>query len=106
MRPARAMCPPSRMAWQAIRLVMPSAAWICFRVLPAESMAHAVLACLGTADGSKRSISNVQTSGEDALTEWTALADETKVLETIVAPAPLLSPKKTGLLDKVKFWGK
>lgn len=51
-------------------------------------------------------IHQMQTSGEDALREWTALADETKVLETIVAPAPLLSPKKTGLLDKVKFWGK
>ncbi|MGI8432867.1 MAG: DUF4388 domain-containing protein [Chthoniobacterales bacterium] len=51
-------------------------------------------------------IHQMQTSGPDALTEWTALADETKVLETIVAPAPLLSPKKTGLLDKVKFWGK
>ena len=51
-------------------------------------------------------IHQMQTSGEDALTEWTALADETKVLETIVAPAPLLSPKKTRLLDRVKFWGK
>ena len=49
-------------------------------------------------------IHQMQTSGADALTEWTALAEETKVLETIVAPAPLLSPKKTGLLDKVKFW--
>ncbi len=51
-------------------------------------------------------IHRMQTSGDDALTEWTALAEETKVLETIVAPAPLLSLKKLGLLDKVKFWGK
>lgn len=50
-------------------------------------------------------IHQMQTSGDDAITEWSALAAETKTLETIVAPAPLLAPKKTGLLEKVKFWG-
>ncbi len=51
-------------------------------------------------------IHQMQTSGDDALTEWDSLADEAKLLETLVAPSPLVSPKKTGLLDKVKFWGK
>lgn len=34
------------------------------------------------------------------------LVEETKLLETIVAPVPLVSPKKTELLDRVKCWGK
>lgn len=52
-------------------------------------------------------IYQMQTSGGDALTDWKALAEEAKKLETIVAPAPLLrAPRKTGLLEKVKFWGK
>ena len=52
-------------------------------------------------------IHQMQTSGEDALTQWSALAQEAKRLETILAPAPPLpSPRKTGVLGKVKFWGK
>ncbi len=49
----------------------------------------------------------MQTSGEDALTNWGELAQEAKKLATLVGPPrPILSPKKTGMLDKVKFWGK
>ncbi len=52
-------------------------------------------------------IHQMQTSGENALTDWKALAEEAKKLEPIVAPAPLVrAPRKTGLLEKVKFWGK
>jgi CheY-like chemotaxis protein len=51
-------------------------------------------------------IHQMQTSGDDALTDWATLAEETKLLETLVSPAPLVSPRKTGLLNKVKFWGK
>ncbi len=52
-------------------------------------------------------IHQMQTSGEDAITQWAALAQEAKKLETILAPPPPLpSSKKTGLIDKVKFWGK
>ncbi len=51
-------------------------------------------------------IHQMQTSGDDALTDWATLAEETKLLETLVSPAPLVSPRKTGLLDKAKFWGK
>ena len=52
-------------------------------------------------------IHQMQTSGEDALSDWKPLAEEAKKLETIVAPAPLQrAPRKTGLLEKVKFWGK
>jgi hypothetical protein len=51
-------------------------------------------------------IHQMQTPGEDAITEWSALAQEAKTLEAILAPPPVFSPRKTGLLDKVKFWGK
>lgn len=52
-------------------------------------------------------IHQMQTSGDDALTSWEALAEEARKLEPIVAPAPLVrAPRKTGLLEKVKFWGK
>ncbi len=52
-------------------------------------------------------IHQMQTSGEDALVDWAALAEEAKKLETLVAPLPpARAPRKTGLLDKVKFWGK
>jgi hypothetical protein len=52
-------------------------------------------------------IHQMQTSGEDAITDWAALAAEAKKLEAVVAPAPVpLAPKKTGLIEKVKFWGK
>ncbi len=52
-------------------------------------------------------IHQMQTSGEEALTDWKALAEEAKKLEPIVAPAPLArTPRKTRLLEKVKFWGK
>ncbi len=52
-------------------------------------------------------IHRMQTSGEDALTTWGELSQEAKKLAALVGPpAPLLSPKKTGVLDKVKFWGR
>lgn len=51
-------------------------------------------------------VEQMQTSGDDAITQWSALAQETKKLETLLAPPPLRSPRKTGLIEKVKFWGK
>jgi CheY-like chemotaxis protein len=52
-------------------------------------------------------IHQMQTSGEGAITSWGALAQEARNLATIVGPPPpLLSPRKTGVLDKVKLWGK
>ena len=52
-------------------------------------------------------IHQMQTSGEQAITSWAALAQEAKKLETIIGPpSSLRSPKKTGLLEKVKLWGK
>ncbi len=52
-------------------------------------------------------IHQMQTSGEAAITSWGALAEEAKKLATMIeTPAPLLAPKKTGVLNKVKLWGK
>ncbi|MBA3833162.1 MAG: DUF4388 domain-containing protein [Chthoniobacterales bacterium] len=52
-------------------------------------------------------IHRMQISREDAITAWAALAEEAKKLESFLAPAsPARSPKKTGRLAKVKFWGK
>lgn len=52
-------------------------------------------------------IHQIQTSGEKAITTWGELAQEAKKVATIVGPPPpLLSPKKTGVLEKVKLWGK
>ncbi|MDQ3414863.1 MAG: DUF4388 domain-containing protein [Verrucomicrobiota bacterium] len=52
-------------------------------------------------------IHRMQTSGEDALTTWRELAEEAKKLATMVGPPPpVLSPKKTGVFEKVKFWGR
>ncbi|MBA3608658.1 MAG: protein kinase, partial [Chthoniobacterales bacterium] len=52
-------------------------------------------------------IHRMQTSGENAIVTWSDLAQEAKKLAPIVGPPPvLLSPKKTGVLDKVKLWGK
>ncbi len=52
-------------------------------------------------------IHRMQTSGRDAITEWAALAEAAKQLEIGFAPAsPRSSPRNTGLLGKVKFWGK
>ncbi|MEO7724641.1 MAG: DUF4388 domain-containing protein [Chthoniobacterales bacterium] len=52
-------------------------------------------------------IHQMQTSGEKAITTWGELAQEAKKLASIIGPPPpLLSPKKTGVLDKVKLWGK
>jgi hypothetical protein len=47
----------------------------------------------------------MQTSGEGAITTWGELAQEVKKLAAIVGPpSPIVSPKKTGVIDKVKFW--
>ena len=52
-------------------------------------------------------IHRMQTSGEDAITSWGELAQEAKKLANIVGPPPPAgSAKKTGMLDKVKNWGK
>jgi hypothetical protein len=52
-------------------------------------------------------IHQMQTSGEGAITTWGELAQEAKKLATIVGTPPSLrSPKKTGVLEKVKLWGK
>ena len=52
-------------------------------------------------------IHRMQTSGEDAITSWGELAQEAKKLGTIVGPPPgASSPRKTGMLDRVKTWGK
>ena len=52
-------------------------------------------------------IHRMQTSGEDAITTWSDLAEEAKKLASAVAPPPaVLSPKKTGVLEKVKFWSR
>ncbi|MEO8045162.1 MAG: DUF4388 domain-containing protein [Spartobacteria bacterium] len=52
-------------------------------------------------------IHQMQTSGEAAITTWGELAQEAKKLAGMVGPPPpILSPKKTGVLDKVKLWGK
>ena len=52
-------------------------------------------------------IHQMQTSGEGALTSWGALAQEAKKIATLVGPPPpLLSSRKTGVLGKVKLWGK
>jgi CheY-like chemotaxis protein len=52
-------------------------------------------------------IHHMQTSGDDAITTWTGLAEEASKLEAIMAPPPAQSPgKKSGLLSKVKLWGK
>jgi len=50
-------------------------------------------------------IHRMQTSGEDAITSWGELAQETKKLAALVGPPPA-SQKKTGVLEKVKFWGR
>jgi hypothetical protein len=47
-------------------------------------------------------IHRMQTSGEDAITSWSELAQEAKKLATIVGPLPAAtSPKKTGMLDRI-----
>ena len=52
-------------------------------------------------------IHRMQTSGEDAITSWSELAQEAKKLATIVGPPPAASsPRKTGMLDRVRIWGK
>ncbi len=52
-------------------------------------------------------IHQMQTSGENAITTWADLAQEAKKIAAVVGPPTvLLSPKKTGVLDKVKLWGK
>ncbi len=52
-------------------------------------------------------IHRMQTSGEDAITSWGELAQEAKKLATIVGPPPAASSlKKTGMLDRVRIWGK
>lgn len=50
-------------------------------------------------------IHQMQTSGEAAITSWELLAQEAKKLAAIVGPPPP-SPKKTGVFEKVKLWGK
>ncbi|MEP6975425.1 MAG: protein kinase, partial [Spartobacteria bacterium] len=49
-------------------------------------------------------IHQMQTSGDAAITDWQALAEEAKKLAHIVAPPVLASPRKTGVLEKL--WGK
>ncbi|MEO8440810.1 MAG: DUF4388 domain-containing protein [Spartobacteria bacterium] len=51
-------------------------------------------------------IHRMQTSGDDAITTWGELAQEAKRLATIVGPPNAPSPKKTGVLEKVKFWSR
>jgi serine/threonine protein kinase len=52
-------------------------------------------------------IHQMQTSGDGAITSWGELAQEARKLATIVGPPQRIpSPRKTGVLDKVKLWGK
>jgi len=52
-------------------------------------------------------VHQMQTPGESAITAWADLALEAKKLGTIVGPpSPLVSPKKTRVLEKVKFWSR
>ena len=52
-------------------------------------------------------IQQMQSRGADAITQWPPLAREAKKLEPILSPsAALVSPAKTSVLKKVKFWGK
>jgi hypothetical protein len=52
-------------------------------------------------------IQQMQSSGADAITQWSALAEEAKKLEAILVPPPAPAvARKTGLLEKVKAWGK
>jgi Domain of unknown function (DUF4388)/Protein kinase domain len=51
-------------------------------------------------------LDQMQNSDEWAITSWGALAREAKKLGAIVGPRPILSPKKTGVLEKVKFWSR
>jgi hypothetical protein len=52
-------------------------------------------------------IHRMQTSGVSAVTNWADLALETKKLSTIVGPpSPLLVPRKSRMLERVKLWGK
>ena len=54
-----------------------------------------------------RLIHQMQTSGEAAITTWSELAEEAKKLAIVVGPPmSVLAPKKTGVLEKVKFWGR
>ncbi len=52
-------------------------------------------------------IHRMQTSGDAAITSWGDLAVEAKKLAGVVAPpSPLAPGKKTGVLEKVKFWSR
>lgn len=51
-------------------------------------------------------IHQMQTTGEEAIAGWPALAAEAKKLEAVLVPPPIAAPHRTGLMEKVKFWGK
>ena len=51
-------------------------------------------------------IQQMQTSGPMAIKSWGALAAETKKLGSLSGLPVPLSPKKTGVLEKMKLWGK
>jgi CheY-like chemotaxis protein len=52
-------------------------------------------------------IHQMQTSGEAAISSWGELVEEAKRLATIVGPSPPpATRKKTGVLEKVRFWSR
>lgn len=52
-------------------------------------------------------IEQMQSAGPDAITQWPALGQEAKKIETLLAPPPALAAEPApGLLERVKFWGK
>ena len=49
----------------------------------------------------------METAAEGAITTWPELAWEAKKLAAIVGLSPpVLSPKKTGVREKVRFWSR
>lgn len=51
-------------------------------------------------------LDQMQNSDEGAITTWSELAQEAKKLGAIVGSRPIVSQKKTGVLEKVKFWSR
>jgi hypothetical protein len=52
-------------------------------------------------------LEEMQTAGKSGLTGWGALAQETKELADTIGPLPPIhSRKKTGVLEKVRFWSR
>jgi serine/threonine protein kinase len=63
-----------------------------------------------TIPGSGRVLSlldQLQSSDDGAITTWGELADEAKKLAAVLQrSSPFLSPKKTGVREKVRFWSR